>query len=213
MKEEELIRQFISFVVVAAKLVLQVQDAFFSERINKKLVGTINTFVDFLILKRGTIQTEQYVAQYMSSRKDFLQILNDFNELLGEIEHIKIVSHTPLLITKRSLLALELKFLLASKKIHIKEQKQEVRHEQVRKPDSSVRVSRKKSSHRLNINQESIIDFIRVYKDVRTKDIIDNFSEMSERTVKRNLKELVHHGLIQKRLEDRSVFYSTISLS
>ena len=59
-------------------------------------------------------------------------------------------------------------------------------------------------------NKERIFNFIKRSPNSRTKEIIDEFNILSERTVKRNLKELTTEGLVRKLAKDKGVYYSAI---
>lgn len=56
-------------------------------------------------------------------------------------------------------------------------------------------------------NRKLILKFIRGVSEARTKDVVDEFNILSERTVKRNLHELVVEGFLRKQVKDRGVFY------
>lgn len=62
-------------------------------------------------------------------------------------------------------------------------------------------------------NKEAILDFIRHTPRARARDIVDGFHELSERTVRRNLRELIESGLVQKRSEQKAVYYFALDLS
>lgn len=63
-----------------------------------------------------------------------------------------------------------------------------------------------------NKTHEKILEFVRRVPDCRPKDIIGEFSALSQRTVKRSLKELSEMGLIVKKTtEDKAVYYSASS--
>lgn len=61
---------------------------------------------------------------------------------------------------------------------------------------------------KMNSTREKILDFVRSGPERRPRDVIDQFSALSERTVKRNLKELSEEGLIVKKIENRATYYS-----
>ncbi len=62
-------------------------------------------------------------------------------------------------------------------------------------------------------NKEAILNFIRRTQRARAKDIVDSFHGLSQRTVKRNLKELIMSGRVQKRSEHKAVYYFAIDLN
>jgi Fe2+ or Zn2+ uptake regulation protein len=59
-------------------------------------------------------------------------------------------------------------------------------------------------------NKERIFNFIKHSPNSRTKDIIEEFNILSERTVKRNLKDLATEGLVRKFAKNKGVYYSAI---
>ena len=63
---------------------------------------------------------------------------------------------------------------------------------------------------RLTETQKNILEFVRREPDCRTKDVIDQFSALSQRTVKRGLKELNEEGKIIKRSDGGAVYYSAV---
>ena len=106
---------------------------------------------------------------------------------------------------------LRLKFLVLRQKTPRprREQKSAVQKQKQKQAElvAEASVGSVRKTPRLTENQERILGFIRQSEVARAKDIIDEFSVLSERTVKRNLKELMSSGLVQKRLENRAVFY------
>ena len=74
----------------------------------------------------------------------------------------------------------------------------------------SVPVIRKsvRGKGKLTETQEKILEFVRREPDCRTKDVVSQFSALSQRTIKRGLKELSEEGRIVKKIDGAAVYYS-----
>ena len=57
-------------------------------------------------------------------------------------------------------------------------------------------------------NKEQIFNYIKKTPDIRTKEIMSEFSALSGRTVKRSLKELTDGGFLKKRSDGAAVYYT-----
>jgi hypothetical protein len=78
-------------------------------------------------------------------------------------------------------------------------------------PRLAPNITRPKNLHR-NPTQVKILEFVKRVPECRPKDIIGEFSALSQRTVKRSIKELSESGLIVKKTtEDKAVYYSAVS--
>jgi DNA-binding transcriptional ArsR family regulator len=66
----------------------------------------------------------------------------------------------------------------------------------------------RRNKNKLSETQEKILEFVRREPDCRTKDVVSQFSALSQRTVKRGLKELSEEGKIVKRADGVAVYYS-----
>ena len=60
-------------------------------------------------------------------------------------------------------------------------------------------------------SKDKILNFIRKTKKIRTRDLVEQFSVFSKRTVKRTLKELIDDGVIKKEEDERAVYYSILN--
>ena len=94
------------------------------------------------------------------------------------------------------------KKLTGSKADNNKTYKQEVKSDQKVIPVNSAR-----RNFKLNKSKKKILEFIKSYPNIRTKDIITEFNVLSNRTVKRNLTDLLRTGLIKKRVDNKAVYY------
>jgi predicted HTH transcriptional regulator len=127
---------------------------------------------------------------------DFFQkcsgALQSINEALQTIEQSG-VDRLTLLKIRRELLSVRLSLLREKKKTFSMEKTPLVR----------------KSRHKpLSENKKKMLRFIRGASTARVRDIVDEFNILSERTVKRNLSELIEGGLVRRQLKDNRVLYS-----
>jgi hypothetical protein len=76
----------------------------------------------------------------------------------------------------------------------------------VSEPEQKSRIGQKQ----LNDTQNKILEFVRRVPERRAKEIIVEFSAMSNRTIKRGLKELSQEGLIMKKSGNGTVYYSAV---
>ena len=80
---------------------------------------------------------------------------------------------------------------------------------QKEKKEFPAAIPKSKKEEYLSGNKQKILNYIKRSPNSRTRDIIYEFSVLSERTVKRNLKELVGEGLVKKFSKDNAVYYQT----
>lgn len=190
--QEESVKSFINTVIFAARIFPGLKDKFLARKLYDKLSDFVLTYSD----KAGG-----NVAQY--SQGEVLVSINNLLELLDYLEHSKTSALTPLLYSRRNLLVLKLQLIrTAEKPSSIEKERKEV----------SPAIPRIKIKKETNVggNKEKIFNYIKRSPNSRTKDIIYEFSILSERTVKRNLRELVDDGLVKKVSKDKAVYYHTI---
>jgi len=64
----------------------------------------------------------------------------------------------------------------------------------------------------LHGNQKKILEFLRAHPDVRTRELIAHFSSsLSDRTIKRYLKELVALGILEREQHQGAVVYRVLA--
>ena len=179
---EERTKNFINTVIFVSRIFSGLKDKFLARKLYDKLSDFVSA----------------YVAQ---SQDGDIKVATDFLlELLDYLEHSKIVAATPLLYARRSLFAFKLQLIRTQPEQPIVEKERA----------ASPAAPKIKKEINLSGNKEKILNYIKHSPDSRTKDIIYEFSVLSERTVKRNLKELVSEGLVKKSSKDNAVFYHVI---
>lgn len=205
---EEGLKNFINSIIFLVKLFTGLKDKFLAQKLYDKIFGFIAGYIRLSYLKgeREEVVIVQHAS--MSHNIRVIELKNSIDsllELLDYLEHSKLVSVTPLLYARKNLLNFKLNLV----KLH----HQPIQQELKRKENSpKVFVSRNIRPKNLkeSSNKERIFNFIKHSPSSRTKEIIEEFNILSERTVKRNLKELMTEGLVQRMSKDNGVYYSVI---
>ncbi len=199
--EEEILKNFINSIIFLVKLFAGLKDKFLAQKLYDKMSGFIAGYIK---LFNSKIEEDESMSHNVS----FIELKNMVNnllELLDYLEHSKFVSATPLLYARKNLLNFKLDLI----KLH---------HQPVRilpkpkenKPFAFVPKNIKPKNLKESSNKERIFNFIKHSPNSRTKEIVEEFSILSERTVKRNLKELTEEGFLRKLSKDNGVYYSTV---
>lgn len=179
---EDKTKNFINTVIFVSRIFSGLKDKFLARKLYDKLSDFVSA----------------YVAQ--SKGGDIKSATDALIDVLDYLEHSKAASPSPLLYARRSLFAFKLQLTrLPAKPQAPKEEKKEV----------SPAAPQPKKEINLAGNKEKILNYVKRSPNSRTKDIIYEFSVLSERTVKRNLKELVSDGLLKKISKDKAVYYHT----
>src|SRR3989338_1906263 len=213
MRVEDTINHFAEAIVLMVGTFPYVEDIFFV----KKIRGKVETFVSEYIRLLKQEETVN-VAQYYMIEKIILRT-DEILELFELISYLKAVKKiTPLLLANQSLLILKLDFTKIKKSLDVDLKKREnsaptvtPKSSDQNQPSIANRAMSRKNirpSQELNPNKEKILNFIKKSPNTRTKDIIHEFNALSDRTVKRNLGELLKVGLINRKIENKAAYYS-----
>ncbi len=208
--EREGTLKFTNSIILLSKLLTKIEDRFLAQKLHTKILDMVLAFIEY-----KTVQHSGDVAQY--HRKDLLNSVNNVVDYVENLIHLKKADATPLLSTQRNLL----KF-----KLHIFQQTKTERPAVGRVSDShltsdvaptpnvvnskpSVKTKPDRSTLKPDSNKERIFNFIRKSPQVRTKEVVSEFSALSGRTVKRNLKELIDEGFLKRKTDGEAVHYSS----
>lgn len=204
MNEEGRISKFIDTVIFLVKLFNGLEDKFMAEKLYEKLEGFVSSYIKFSNPEKGGRDSGN-VAQ-SSKTKDLSNSIMSLLDFLDYLEHTNLTSTTPLLYSRRNLLDLKL-YLLKRNIESVQEPPVKIKEEKVRITTNKSLSTVRSEALKENSNKERIFDFIKRSPSVRTRDIVDQFSVLSERTVKRNLKELIESGFLNKQTKDNAVYY------
>ena len=199
--EEECLKNFINSVIFLVKLFSGLKDKFLAQKLYDKISGFIAGYIK-LANSKGE---ENKSVSHNIRLRSLLNSLDNLLELLDYLEHSKSVSTTPLLYARKNLLNFKLDLI----KLH---------HQPVRpapklkenKPPVFVPKNISPRNLKESSNKERIFNFIKHSPNSRTKEIIEEFNILSQRTVKRNLKELTTEGMVRKFAKDNGVYYSAV---
>lgn len=197
---EDRYQNFVTSFLSLSRIFSYAKDSFWQQKIYDRLINLSTAFINFEIcLSRGT---QGNVAQSTEFGRLISSIDSCF-ELIELLEHYNEIGVTPLFGAKRSTLNFKLKLLASLSR----EQKQQERIvEKAPRVDAEI----PRQVNKLNSNKERVLEFIKTTGEARTKDIISVFPNISERTVKRALKELLSLKLVVKKVKDNGVFYSAV---
>mgnify|MGYP001562929424 FL=1 len=201
--EEGGLKNFTNSVIFLVKLFAGLKDKFLAQKLYDKISEFVAGYIKLFNSKGGGVESES--TSHNMRLRDLLNSLDGLLELLDYLEHSKLVSATPLLYARKNLLNFKLNL--------IKLRYQPI--QSVPKPkESGPVVPLSKNIQLRNLkessNKERIFNFIKHSPNSRTKEIIEEFNILSERTVKRNLKELTTEGVVRKWAKDNGVYYLAI---
>lgn len=197
---------FITSLTSLVKIQDLLDDRFFSAKFKSKISKLT---ADFLAVQSGN---KPSVTQ-CNLQKDFITSIDAVLELMNDLSYLQLLNVSPLFLqATKLLLTLRLDTMKNSTTDSSQPMKDSVSNS--KRADQQIFRAEKKSlprSDKLNKSKQKILDFIRSYPDKRTKDIINEFNVLSDRSVKRNLTELLHNGLVKKRVDNKAVYYSAIN--
>lgn len=163
-------------------------DQFFADRFGRRLDRFLESYLYWKIISDSPAKAEH------------ARMAEAISEAIEEFSHLGISSEICLAAAQQQLLRYKLFLLKHRPTASVPTEKFESAGLPVKEAKPKIK--------KLNPTSEKIVSFVRSAPRVRTKDIIDQFSAMSERTVKRSLKELTKRGLLRKILENRASYYS-----
>ncbi len=210
---EDTDKKFVNTVIALAKLLYLLQDAFLIRKLYKKVNDFITGYVRFLAGKnaKGDSEQEANVAQSVACQ-ELLSAIHSLLELTEYLEHYKAIDTAPLLLARRNILFIKLDLIKFANNAKLNKPGKKM-NQFVDAPGNlpqnlPANIYSESNDKKLSVNKERIVGFIKKFPSVRTKDIIEEFSILSSRTVKRNLSELTQGGFLHKFTKDKAVFYS-----
>jgi len=189
MAEEQTLNNFIRTIILLAKLNNLIRDKFFYDKLGEKI--------------------SELTASYIEHNGSFEKIsvnIDSILEMMDSLRYLNLARVSPLFLqVQKNLLILKLQAKKSKNKFPVYEPKS-IGSPTLDLQKGRTSVTRKKSLE-LNQSKKKILEFIRSYPNIRTKDIITEFNALSDRTVKRNLTDLLRTGLVKKRVDNKAVYY------
>jgi predicted transcriptional regulator len=195
--EEESLKNFINSVIFLVKLFAGLKDKFLAQKLYDKIFLLVAGYIKLFNSKEEEGDSSHNIAAV-----ELKNTVNSLLEFLDYLEHLKLSLSTPLLYARRNLLDFKLNLV----RFHY----QSIQKPKENKPVALISKNIQLRSSKESSNKNKIFNFIKRSPNSRTKEIIEEFNILSERTVKRNLKELTTEGLIRKLAKDNRVYYSAI---
>lgn len=200
MPTEESLKNFISSIIFLVKLFAGLKDKFLAQKLYDKISGFIAGHVKLLNSRGEKDETMSHNIIFI----EFKNTVDNLLEFLDYMEHSKSVFATPLLYARRNLLDFKLNLVrLHNQPIQIAPKPIE------NKPTAFISKNVQPRNFKESSTKERIFNFIKRSPNSRTKEIVYEFNILSNRTVKRNLKELLNDGFIKKISKDKAVYYTT----
>ncbi len=196
MQNGERLTLFVTAVILGAKLISRISDAFFAAKVR----AVFTRFVEqFAISQRGQPNVAQYnlLEQEVKTTDTMLMLIDD-------IEYLKFSSPAPLLSARCAFLRYKAYLLMAESAAP------PVGHSLAKQDRSQKEVSPVPlvSSGALGGSKERILAFIQRSSKVRVRDVIREFTTLSGRTIKRNLKDLIAAELLKRVIVGNVVYYT-----
>ena len=186
-----------------------VADLFFKNRLNEEIECALDRHIQYWSHPSNEFQRE------------YIQALKDLDKIMQEIIYLEKGDAIQLAVAHEQVLRYLYNFIQEIRVIKQMPVETEVVakspeptprpvYQQADLSVPSAPVVRKivRGKGRLSETQEKILEFVRREPDCRTKDVVNQFSALSQRTIKRGLKELNEEGRIIKRSDGVAVYYS-----
>ena len=200
MSREETLNNFIKTLTLLVKLNNQVGDNFFRNKLNIKINDWAYNFIEHITAdKNNNSQYNLFFHKLLSSSDNLIELTQD-------MVYLGLFELSPLFLEiEKYLLLIKLESMEENKLFSKSENTKDKNEIHVKNP-VIPKVSNKPA--KLNQSKLKILNFIKSYPDTRAKDIINEFSALSDRTVKRNLTELLKMRIIKKRVDNKATYYS-----
>lgn len=197
-----MLKNFIKTLTLTVKLNNYTEDKFFSDKLNIKITSLTYHFINYLTV------SEANLAQYNLFFYKLIATTDSLIELIQDMIYLKLLEPSPLFFeAKKYLLSTKLD-AIKNKKLFSNKEIRENKKDTLEKTTINTKISEK--TIKPNSSKQKILNFIKSYPNIRTRDIINEFNVLSDRTVKRNLTELLKTGMIKKRIDNKATHYSHI---
>lgn len=216
--DREDILKFTNSIIIVSKLLTKIEDKFVAQKLYDKISDVIFAFIEykkFDDISEKSVLNQQAHTSHNIKKNNLIISINNVIDFLEYISHHSTDNTTPLLLGQRNLLKFKLHNLKQkSSKVGksrgisaeiLKITDPILVDTQTLKPDTKIKSA--KLEIKADSNKERIFDFIKKSPHIRARDVIDKFKILSNRTVKRNLKELTENGFLRKKSADGTVYY------
>ncbi len=213
MNREEATNNLVKTTILLVRMRGLIKDKFFLRKLTARVFNLASVFVTAVSAGGSAGRSPGEGGDSVTQLELLQRVVTSIDGTLETIEdlvHLGLLKTSPLsLRTGKHLLLMKLNALSEMGKLReISRPVTQVKPVENRQEIlENTKVVAVKKDSKLNPSKQKILDFIKSYPNTRTKDIIQEFSALSDRTVKRNLTELIHTGVIQKRVDNKAVYY------
>lgn len=189
MNKKDLTSQFSQlFLTISSNTNTLRQDDFWSNNLSKKLAALIQAFLDFL-------EHQPQAGKFL-----FLE-LNSLQDLFSMMVHLKIIQPLSFATIEKEVLVFK-KYILGSQESNPKKS-----IVNIKEVSGSISYNRPV----LNPLKKRILGFINKEGEILNLEVFGQFKEVSKRTLKRHLSDLINMGYIDRESQGKKVFYKKSS--
>lgn len=188
-------------------LSLEIKDNFLSDFLAKEADSLLSAFILFVAPE---IVDKSDVAQYREGRLERLIFLSDnIIKIVKVFERLKLTAIASSLSCQRDLLAFKY-FLINHRRPEMLAAKKTQKSRPVAKlksrpePEPAIEIEEKES---LNKIQVKILDMLTKAGRLKNQDLFSELNNMSPRTIRRNLSDMISKNLITRTANGKKVFY------
>ena len=198
-----MLKYFSRTIIFLAEINNLIEDKFFYEKFGVKISNLLDSYIIF------SSRSGDNVAQYQMANTKVIESLDNILEMFEELKYLNLIRYSPLFLqAQKNLLEFKLELKEYGNKLpKFKSESVETKELEKQTDQKSTIGNIIKKNPKLNQSKKRILEFIRNSPNTRTKDIISEFNALSDRTVKRNLTDLLRTGLIKKRIDSKAVYY------
>lgn len=198
-----MLKYFSRTIILLAEINNLIQDKFFYDKFSAKISSLLDSYIIF-----SSISGDR-VAQYRVAHTRVIETINNILEMFDDLKYLSLIKVSPLFLqVQKNLLEFKLELKGQGNKLpEFKSENVETKEQEQPTSKKSITENIIKKNPKLNQSKKKILEFIKSSPNIRTKDIISEFNALSDRTVKRNLTDLLRTGLIKKRIDSKAVYY------
>lgn len=174
----------------------EVADLFFQHRVTECIQEVLESHIQYCLAED---------SMRVRAHRDHVRALRQADGLFEEISYLKKGDLIAFAVARERILSY-IRTVVREEKTGLKKDLAFPKPEQ-----SSIPQKTEPLETKLLGTPQKILEFVRRAPSRRAKDIIDEFSALSGRTIKRGLKELSQKGLIVRKEDNKAVYYSAVN--
>ncbi|MEK9157922.1 MAG: DeoR family transcriptional regulator [Patescibacteria group bacterium] len=174
-----------------------VDDLFFKNRLGEAIGSLLESYI--YIKDKGGHDSHVRSCKEMSNILEAVIYIKKGNPIYLAVAHERVLYYLQSVLT-----------IWSRKEEKILPENQNLELISIPKEEVFQEKSPRLENRKRNKSIDKILEFVKRTPEARTRDIVEQFSALSERTVKRSLKELNEEGLIVRKSDKGAVYYSAV---